>query len=342
MNVSVRRKGAQELGTKVEVKNLNSFSAVRSAVDFEFRRQTSLLEAGRGSEIKQETRLWDEQRMETKSMRSKEEAADYRYFREPDLPFLALRPGFADQVKAEMPKLPREARDDLLGLGLSVADASILSDDLGLFEYYTECVSSGAEPKQACNWLVGDISALLKEMKRDLDACAMRPQQLAEMCQLIDGGTISGKIAKGLLPELLEKGGSPKDLVESKGLVQVSTPEDCASHLVLTIFLPSVGPDLGRGRARQDRGGDSGVQPQASRAVPRRQGQALWLLRWADHEGHEGEGEPEDGERLPQEGARSIACVRGRRVCSIRTIKRPRLSGSGERTLRCRLFVFLL
>ena len=222
VNISVRKKGATTLGTKVEVKNLNSFSAVKSAVEYETARQTTLIEDGRENEVIQETRLWDESRNETKSMRSKEEAADYRYFREPDLPFLVLKEDQVDRLAASMPELPIQARERLLSSGLAVADAATIADDVKTKTYFDECVACGAKPWLACNWIVGDLSALLKERKMGIEACGLGPGSLARMIDLIEEGTISGKIAKQILPEMVETGREAKDLVEEKGLVQIS------------------------------------------------------------------------------------------------------------------------
>ena len=222
VNISVRRKGEEKLGTKVEVKNLNSFSAVKAAVEFELKRQSSLLEDGRGDEIIQETRLWDENKSQTQSMRSKEAAADYRYFREPDLPFLNLKEKQAESISEEMPELPCAVRDRYLSLGLPVADTSILADDVGTKDYFDQCVAAGANAKVACNWIVGDIAALLKEKKSSIEECKLTPESLAKMIQLISDGTISGKIAKQILPDLLDSGKDPQAVVEEKGLVQIS------------------------------------------------------------------------------------------------------------------------
>jgi aspartyl-tRNA(Asn)/glutamyl-tRNA(Gln) amidotransferase subunit B len=223
VNISVRRKGTEALGTKVEVKNLNSFSAVRAAAEYELKRQSKLMEEGRGDEIVQETRLWDENRSKTQSMRTKEGAADYRYFREPDLPFLVLPNGMVDKAQQEMPELPEQVRERFLSMGLPVADTSILADDVKTKEYFDACVSAGANPKVACNWLVGDIAALLKEKKDStIEDCKLTPSNLAKMIQLIENGTISGKIAKQILPDLLETGEDPQKTIEKKGLVQIS------------------------------------------------------------------------------------------------------------------------
>ncbi|QDZ25369.1 subunit B of aspartyl/glutamyl-tRNA(Asn/Gln) amidotransferase [Chloropicon primus] len=222
VNISVRRKGETRLGTKVEVKNLNSFSAVKSAVEYETRRQSTLIEEGRGGEIVQETRLWDEARAETKSMRSKEEAADYRYLREPDLPFLVLKDGQVSEIEGSMPELPGQVRQKLLAMGLTVADAAIVSDDVNLWHYFSKVVDLGTDPKAACNWLVGDILAFLNGKKLSIEEAKMSPQSLHEMIALIEEGVISGKIAKQILPEVLDSGKSPKEVVEAKGLVQIS------------------------------------------------------------------------------------------------------------------------
>ncbi|WP_413166997.1 Asp-tRNA(Asn)/Glu-tRNA(Gln) amidotransferase subunit GatB [Capilliphycus salinus ALCB114379] len=221
VNISVRPVGQKEFGTKVEIKNMNSFSAIQRAIDYEIERQIAALEAG--EKISQETRLWEEGSQRTISMRSKEGSSDYRYFPEPDLPPIEVSPEQLEEWKAELPELPAQRRHRYeTELGLSAYDTRVLTDDRLVSEYFETAVQAGADTKQAANWVMGDITAYLKNEKLTIAEIALQPEALAELIGLIDAGTISGKIAKDILPELLSKGGSPKKLVEKKGLVQIS------------------------------------------------------------------------------------------------------------------------
>ncbi|GBF88804.1 glutamyl-tRNA(Gln) amidotransferase [Raphidocelis subcapitata] len=224
VNVSVRPKGQAQFGTKVEVKNMNSFSNMQKAIEFEIERQVALLRAGRGAEVVQETRLWDEGRQETTSMRKKEGLADYRYFPEPDLPDLELSDALMADAKASMAELPAEKRARYLSLGLPLADVLILADELGTAQFFDAAVDAGAPPKAAANWVMGDIMAACKEAKIGMESLEMSPQALAEMISLIDEGVISGKIAKDALPRLLagDGNGGVRAFVEAQGMVQIS------------------------------------------------------------------------------------------------------------------------
>ncbi|WIA33555.1 hypothetical protein OEZ86_006679 [Tetradesmus obliquus] len=224
VNVSVRPKGQEQFGTKVEVKNMNSFSNMQKAIEFEIERQVSLLQAGRGGEVVQETRLWDEGRQETSSMRTKEGLADYRYFPEPDLPDLEITEQQIEQVKESMAELPIAKRQRYLSLGLPKADVLILADELATADFFDVAMAAGAPAKAAANWIMGDIMAACKERKMGMDGLAITPGALAEMISLIEGGTISGKIAKDVLPRLLDGEGNAgvKAFVEKEGLVQIS------------------------------------------------------------------------------------------------------------------------
>ena len=221
VNISVRPVGRKEFGTKVEIKNMNSFNAIERAIDYEIERQIQAIE--NGEVILQETRLWDENKQCTFSMRLKEGASDYRYFPEPDLPPIEVS---ADQLrdwKAQLPELPAEKRHRYESdLALSPYDARVLTDDKAVAEYFERAIAAGAATKQAANWVMGDITAYLKNEKLAIAEIPFQPQDLAELLGLIDAGTISGKIAKDILPELLANGGSPQQLVESKGLIQIS------------------------------------------------------------------------------------------------------------------------
>jgi aspartyl-tRNA(Asn)/glutamyl-tRNA(Gln) amidotransferase subunit B len=221
VNISVRPVGQQEFGTKVEIKNMNSFSAIQKAIDYEIERQIAAVE--NGEPIYQETRLWEEGTQRTKSMRLKEGSSDYRYFPEPDLPPIEVSPEQLAAWKAELPELPISKRHRYQAdLGLSAYDTRVLTDDRAVAEYFEAAIAAGADTKQVANWVMGDIAAYVNSNNLSITETQLKPEILAELISLITDGTISGKIAKEILPELLTKGGSAKALVESKGLIQIS------------------------------------------------------------------------------------------------------------------------
>ncbi|GIL57448.1 hypothetical protein Vafri_12668 [Volvox africanus] len=224
VNVSVRPRGSTVFGTRVEIKNMNSFSNMQKAIDFEIDRQVSLLRAGRGSDIVQETRLWDEIKLVTNTMRKKEGLADYRYFPEPDLPPLNVSDEFIEQVKASMPELPAAKRARYLSLGLTRGDVAVLTDEIATSQLFDAVLALGTAVKPAANWIQGDIMAYCKEAKIGMDALAITPATLAEMVSLIENGTISGKIAKDILPDLLQGKGNKgvRAYIEKQGLLMIS------------------------------------------------------------------------------------------------------------------------
>jgi aspartyl-tRNA(Asn)/glutamyl-tRNA(Gln) amidotransferase subunit B len=224
VNISVRRGPEAPFGVKVEIKNMNSFSAIQKACDHEIHRQIKAIESG--EPIRQETRLWDEGRQITKTMRSKEGSSDYRYFPEPDLGPIEVSEVQREHWRAELPELPARKRHRYAEtLSLSIYDARVLTDERPMAEYFEATVAAGADPKAAANWITGDIAAHVNAQRLSYTELPLRPIQLAELLELISDGTISGKIAKELLPELLESGGSAKALVERKGLGMISDPE---------------------------------------------------------------------------------------------------------------------
>lgn len=223
VNISVRPVGEEKFGTKVEIKNMNSFSAIQKAIDYEIDRQIEALQGGES--IVQETRLWEEGSQRTISMRSKEGSSDYRYFPEPDLPPIEVSREELEAWQAEIPELPAQKRHRYEEtLGLSPYDARVLSDDREVADYFDAAAAAGASPKLVANWLTQDIAAYLNNNKLSVGDIALKPEGLAELVNLIERGTISGKIAKEILPDLLAQGGSPQQLVEEKGLVQISDP----------------------------------------------------------------------------------------------------------------------
>ncbi|MBD2089974.1 Asp-tRNA(Asn)/Glu-tRNA(Gln) amidotransferase subunit GatB [Microcoleus sp. FACHB-1515] len=221
VNISVRKVGADKFGTKVEIKNMNSFNAIERAINYEIDRQIEAIESG--ERIVQETRLWEEGSQRTISMRVKEGSSDYRYFPEPDLGPIEVTPAQLEEWRSQLPELPAQKRQRYESeLGLSPYDARVLTDDRTIAEYFEEAIAAGANPKPTANWIMGDISAYLNNERKSIREIGLTPQSLAELVKLIEDNTISNKIAKDLLPELLVNGGSAKELVERKGLVQIS------------------------------------------------------------------------------------------------------------------------
>jgi aspartyl-tRNA(Asn)/glutamyl-tRNA(Gln) amidotransferase subunit B len=227
VNISVRPVGQEKFGTKIEIKNMNAFSAIQRAIDYEIERQIETLESG--GQLYQETRLWEEDKQRTVSMRSKEGASDYRYFPEPDLTPIEVTPQQLKAWQGELPELPAAKRHRYeTELGLSPYDTRVLTDDHGITRYFEAAIAKGgsetkaAPAKQAANWIMGDITGYLNNENLKIDDIALQPEALAELIGLIEDQTISGKIAKEILPELLTAGGSPKALVEKKGLTQIT------------------------------------------------------------------------------------------------------------------------
>lgn len=218
-NVSIRPVGTKVLGTRTELKNINSFRFVQQALEFEIARQIDVVEGG--ASVVQETRLWDSKALVTRSMRSKEEAHDYRYFPEPDLPDLVLEPGFRDRVAAEMPELPSDKLQRYVGeWALSGDDARLLIEDAALAKFFEAAATTHDNKKGIANWVINEV---LRELKgRAIGELPISPQALAELVALIDDGTISGKIAKDVFAEMVSGGGSPREIVTTQGLEQVT------------------------------------------------------------------------------------------------------------------------
>jgi aspartyl-tRNA(Asn)/glutamyl-tRNA(Gln) amidotransferase subunit B len=220
-NISLRPKGQSELGTKVEVKNMNSFKHVERALEYEVERQREVLEEG--GEIVQETRLWDANRGITVSMRGKEEAHDYRYFPDPDLVPLAIDDKWIDEIRQILPELPRERQDRFVrDYDLPAYDAGVLISSRPLADYYEECVKLYRHPKTISNWVMGELLRELKGDDRGLKRCPLTPPRLTDMLRMIEEGIISGKIAKVVFEEMYRTGKRPEQIVEEQGLRQVS------------------------------------------------------------------------------------------------------------------------
>jgi len=220
-NVSVRPYGQQELGTRTEMKNLNSFKALEKAIDYEVKRQIAALEDG--EVIVQETRTWEEDRQVTKAMRSKEEAHDYRYFPEPDLPPLRISREWVDRIRQSMPEMPQQARERLIKeYELPEYDAALLTLTPDYLAFFDECILEYKDGKAISNWMMGELNKLLNQNNMDMAECKIKPAAMAEMLQLIDDGSISGKMAKDVFAEMFETGKKPQEVIKEKGLEQIS------------------------------------------------------------------------------------------------------------------------
>lgn len=220
-NVSVRPFHQSEFGTRTEIKNLNSFRALEKAIEYEAQRQMDMLEDG--EEVIQETRTWDEEKQVTKSMRSKEEAHDYRYFPEPDLTPIKIEPDWVEEIRQDMPELPDQAQARLThDMGLSDYDAALLTLTPGNMAFFDECVSQYGDAKAVANWMMGELYRLLNQENIEIEECLIKPAHLAAMLKLIDDGTISGKIAKTVFEDMFSSGKAPDAIIKEKGLIQVS------------------------------------------------------------------------------------------------------------------------
>ncbi len=220
-NVSVRRIGDKTLGTKVELKNLNSVRFMQRAIEYEVTRQIGVLESG--GRLAQETRLWDDRVMETRIMRSKEEAHDYRYFPEPDLPPLVVSDEFIEQVRSSMPELPEARRKRFMEqYALSFADASQLNSERSLADYYERAAEASGNPRAAANWVRSELLRELETAGLTAEASPVSPDDLAALVRLIDEEKISGKQGKDVLVEMFTTGKNAATIVEKRGLVQVS------------------------------------------------------------------------------------------------------------------------
>ncbi|CAI9776936.1 unnamed protein product [Fraxinus pennsylvanica] len=224
VNISIRPIGQLEFGTKVEIKNLNSFSSMSRAIDFEISRQVLLYSQGQADQIVQETRLWEEGAQKTVTMRKKEGLADYRYFPEPDLPGVTLTEEYVDGVHNSLPELPEMKRRRYERMGLNMQDVLFLTNDINVAEFFDATIAEGADLKLAANWIMGDIAAYMKNEKLSISEIKLNSHELVELISSIKGGTISGKIGKEILFELMAKGGTVKGLIKEKNLVQIADP----------------------------------------------------------------------------------------------------------------------
>ncbi len=228
VNVSVRPRGSAEFGTRCEMKNINTFSGAQRAIDYEAARQIEILE--QGGVVTQETRRWDDEKGVNVLLRSKEDAQDYRYFPEPDIPPFSLEQAWIDRLKEEIPELPNEkTRRYVLDYHLSETDAGLISRSYARAVYFDACtVIDPKLAKAAANWILGDIAKYLNERGEEIDLFPVAPTRLMALLQLVDRGTISGSAAKKVLSIMLEDASEPMAIVEREGLVQNSNEEEMA------------------------------------------------------------------------------------------------------------------
>jgi aspartyl-tRNA(Asn)/glutamyl-tRNA(Gln) amidotransferase subunit B len=220
-NVSIRPAGSAELGTRAELKNLNSFRFVEKAIEYEINRQKDVLQDG--GAIVQETRLWDQSRNQTFSMRGKEEAHDYRYFPDPDLLPLVIDPAWVERVRQALPELPDARRDRFAEqFGLSAYDAGVLTSDRELADFFEACLADFPQPKPVCNWIMGPLLGLLNARGLSIDQSPIPASELAGLLKLVDGGVISAKMAKAVFDEMAASGQTAAAIVAAQGLAQIN------------------------------------------------------------------------------------------------------------------------
>lgn len=233
-NISVRKKGVETLGTKCELKNINSFKFIADAIEYEIERQINLVQSGQA--VKQETRLWNSKDKETIAMRSKEEAADYRYFQDPDLQPLFINDNYIDQIKKNLPELPFEKINRYTkNLGLLLYDAEILVEDKAIAHYFEEAYAHHSS-KTTVNWIIRDLlGAINQNNNLSIETCLISPKSLAELAQLLDNNKINNSTAKKVFEIMFEKGGNPTDLVKSLGLEQIESLQEIEAAVLKVI-----------------------------------------------------------------------------------------------------------
>jgi aspartyl-tRNA(Asn)/glutamyl-tRNA(Gln) amidotransferase subunit B len=223
-NISVRKKSSEQLGTKIELKNINSFKFISDAIEYEISRQIEALETG--EKLHQETRLWDSKEKKTFVMRSKEEAADYRYFHDPDLPILVIDDQWIADQKNQLPELPHDKFNRLVKEnGLSHYEAGIIVEDLDLANYYEQATKISSS-KQIINWILRDLLGYVKENKTSLSSCKVTPEKLVSIVELLEKGTINAPAAKEVFLLVAQSGQEPAQIVKEKGLEQIGSIEE--------------------------------------------------------------------------------------------------------------------
>ena len=226
VNISVRKKG-EELGTRSEIKNVNSIKSIGQAVDYEFKRQIEIINSG--GKIDQETRLFDEKKGETRSMRTKEEAHDYRYFPDPDLPPLEIKDDWINQIKKNLPELPDVKKEKLIKEHkISSYEAAILVSDKNNVEFFDKIINENKKrnPKNIANWIIGDLFSLLNKNNLEIKNSPVKAEDLGALIDLIEDSTISGKIAKNVFEEMFKTKKKAKDIIEKKGLKQITNIDE--------------------------------------------------------------------------------------------------------------------
>lgn len=219
-NISVRPRGQKEFGTRAEIKNVNSFKALQRAIDYEVERQVDIIEDG--GEVVQETRLWNDNKGITESMRGKEDAHDYRYFPEPDLVPLVISREWVDEIKAKMPELPCAKRQRYVDSGLTPYDANVIVEQQEMSKFFDELLELGADARTASNFLMGEIAAYTKEEKLTVWETKLTPQKLFDLLDLLKKGTISNNIAKSIVIDLMKDDTTAQEIVEKRGLSVIS------------------------------------------------------------------------------------------------------------------------
>ena len=220
VNVSIKKIDDKELGTRAELKNINSFKFIEKAINFEIERQISLIESGES--VVQETRLYDSDKNETRSMRSKEEANDYRYFPCPDLLPVVISDKELNEIKNNLPELPKEKQNRYISeIGLESSEAKIISSSKAMADMFEEASKKTDDAKMIAKWLVGDISALLNKENIEIDESKLSPENFGKLIERISDNTISGKIAKSVLEEVWENGNDVDEIIKAKGLIQI-------------------------------------------------------------------------------------------------------------------------
>ena len=239
-NISIRPRGSEAFGTRIELKNLNSFRVLSEGTDFELARQAAVLDGG--GRVVQETRGWHDARRETFSQRAKEEAEDYRYFAEPDLPPLFIDSTWIEQVRAALPELPqaREARYRE-AFGLTSYEAAVLTDDRAVADWFDAAVAAGGSPKTLANWILNDVFRLMNERSKGIDAIALTPAGLVELLALVERGTVNLTGAREVLAEMIDSGQNPSAIIEARGLGQISD-ETALAEIVDGVIAENPGP----------------------------------------------------------------------------------------------------
>ena len=233
-NISLRPKGEEKLGTKTELKNMNSFRNVQRAIEYEVKRQTYILD--NDEKVIQQTRLWDTGKNETIPMRTKEEAHDYRYFPDPDLVPIVVNDEWIEKIRKDLPELPDEKRKRFVKqYKIPEYDAGVLTSSRPLADYYEQCVEMFPQPKTTSNWIMGDILRALKTDDKEIMDCPVTPKHLTDMLKMIDDKTISSKIAKTVFEEMYSSGIPPVEIIKKKGLVQISD-EDSILRIIQDIL----------------------------------------------------------------------------------------------------------